>query len=89
MPNDQGKLFEAWTSPGIAERKRLSRQCAAILALLQSRERVSNAQLAEVALKYTGRISELRHAGYRIDVVASDRASGLVWYELRGKSAAI
>jgi 23S rRNA C2498 (ribose-2'-O)-methylase RlmM len=60
---------------------RLSRQCALILERLRIGT-VTNHELAAIALKYTGRISDLRAAGYRIDVIERDRVSGLVRYSL-------
>lgn len=63
---------------------RLSRQNQAVLARLQ-RGPATNRELAEIALKYTGRISELRDAGYDVVLVSEDRKTGLAVYELRGK----
>jgi hypothetical protein len=53
--------------------QRLSEQCERILALFRQRggQGVRTAELAEIALKYTGRISEIRGAGH--DVVVSER----------------
>ena len=64
-----------------AERKRLSAQCQQILERLQ-RGPVSNHALANISLKYTGRISDLRKAGYTIECYDQDRASGSSWYRL-------
>lgn len=63
------------------ERKRLSRQCDAILARLRDGD-ASNHTLSDIALKYTGRVSELRQAGYDIRVVARDFESGHTVYRL-------
>ena len=63
------------------ERRRLSRQCTDMLSRLRQ-GRVTNAELATISLKYTGRISDLRKAGYDIRCVERDRASGVSWYEL-------
>src|SRR5580698_4926077 len=52
------------------EVKRLSRQCVAILERLQ-RGPATNRELSELSLKYTGRISELRQAGYNIKVTVT------------------
>jgi hypothetical protein len=68
------------TSPPV-ERRRLSGQCMDMLRLLR-RGRVTNTALSKISLKYTGRISDLRKAGYDIRCVERDRASGLSWYEL-------
>ena len=65
-----------------AEAKRLSNQCWEILAALRH-GRQSNRALAEIALKYTGRISDLRRAGYVIECVERDHGTGLTWYELQ------
>ncbi len=70
------------TAPPV-EKGRLSRQCAEILALLFQNRRVSNKTLAGISLKYTGRISDLRKAGYDVQCVERDRTSGLSWYEVR------
>lgn len=71
------------------EAKRLSDQCQRILALfLASPERrASNRQLAAVSLKYTSRISDLRRAGFAVEVASRDHASGLVIYQLTGRAA--
>ena len=66
------------------ERTRLSRQCEDLLRLLECGP-ATNRQLAERSLKYTSRISELREAGYVIEPVSHDHATGLVTYELRGR----
>jgi len=63
------------------EVKRLSKQCAAILERLQAGD-ATNHELAQIALKYTSRISDLRAAGYQIEVASRDHDSGLVWYRL-------
>lgn len=65
----------------MSESQRLSKQCAAILARLE-RGRVSNRELASVALKYTSRVSDLRARGHNVQVVARDHESGLTWYAL-------
>lgn len=47
------------------EAPRLSRQCKAILEFLRANGgRATNAELSRIALKYTGRLSEIRQAGY-------------------------
>jgi hypothetical protein len=57
-------------------------QCNRILARLREGP-TSNSELAGIALKYTGRISELRKCGHTIVVVSRDRKTGLTWYALR------
>jgi hypothetical protein len=42
----------------------------------------SNFELAQIALKYTSRLSDLRAAGYDVRVVERDYASGLTMYRL-------
>ena len=49
-----------------ADKPRLSRQCAAILARLQQGP-ATNAELGKYALNYTARISQLREDGHVID----------------------
>lgn len=62
------------------DRPRAATQNAAILALLESRDMVSNAELAAVSLKYTGRISDLRAAGHVITIARRD--GGTRYYRL-------
>lgn len=64
------------------ETARLSRQCQQILDRLRKGQ-ASNRELAGYALKYTGRVSELREAGHDIQVVSRDRKTGLTYYALR------
>jgi hypothetical protein len=63
------------------ERPRLSRQCEAILNVLRIGPQ-PNTRLAQIALKYTSRISDIRKAGYRIKCVRRDHVLGRTWYEL-------
>lgn len=63
-----------------ADRPRLGGQNAAILALLESKPEVSNAELAGISLKYTGRISDLRAAGHAIKITR--REGGTRFYSL-------
>lgn len=63
------------------EKARLSDQCATILAWL-SQGRCRNTDLAQVSLKYTGRISDLRKKDYDIRVVERNYATGETWYAL-------
>ncbi len=67
-----------------AEKKRLSKQCQAILDRLR-RGRASNVELSQIALKYTSRISDLRKAGHNVVCVSRHRESGLTYYALRGE----
>jgi hypothetical protein len=62
-------------------RQRFSRQCEAILARLQKGP-ATNRELAQLSLKYTSRLSEIRQAGYTVDVVKHDHKTGLVTYAL-------
>ncbi len=48
------------------DKARLSAQCAAILARLR-RGSATNVELAEISLKYTSRISDLRAAGIAVE----------------------
>jgi hypothetical protein len=68
----QPTLFDAVpvlipTDPNVDQRDvpRLSRQCRVILAMLREGPQTNDA-LSRVARKYTGRVSDLRAAGYRI-----------------------
>lgn len=59
----------------IVESGKLGKQCREILAHIKGRW-ASSSELAAVALKYTSRISDLRHQGYDI----KSRSSGSWWY---------
>jgi hypothetical protein len=78
------QLSLQWATP--PEVARLSAQCRAILERLQ-RGRATNRELAEISLKYTGRVSDLRKAGHVIVCIARDRDSGITVYELRDNDA--
>ena len=60
---------------------RLTGQRAKIIERLKSGP-ASNAELTQIAMRFTARIHELRKCGYDIRIVRQDRDSGLVWYEL-------
>lgn len=60
---------------------RLGKQCAAILERLM-RGPATNRELAELSLKYTGRISDLRKSGYTIILDRHDTATGFATYRL-------
>jgi hypothetical protein len=63
------------------EKPKLSRQCRRILeAFKRGGGRATNVELSEIALKYTGRLSDLRKAGYDVRVVEKG-ARGLRVYE--------
>ncbi len=64
------------------ETPRLSRQCRQILERLQ-RGPATNKELSAIALKYTGRISDLRASGYNIEVSKRDHKTGVTVYKLR------
>ena len=68
--------------------RRLSRQCRAILTRLQQGP-ASNRDLAAICLKYTGRISDLRKAGYNVECYDQDRATGLSWYRLAARQGGV
>ena len=63
------------------ECKRLSGQSQRILARLQQGP-ASNAELAAISLKYTSRISDLRKAGYHVEVIERSRVTGWTLYQL-------
>lgn len=65
----------------LAEAPRLSNQCRLILERLKLGN-ATNRELAELSLKYTGRISDLRAAGYDIKVVERNHETGLNVYVL-------
>jgi hypothetical protein len=64
-----------------ASRPRLSRQCQVILDRLTQGE-ATNRELAQIALKYSGRVSDLRSAGYDVRVVSHDHVTGVAVYRL-------
>lgn len=67
---------------------RRSNQRDRMLALFGDGSRlVSNAQFAEISLKYSARITEMRAAGIRIEK-ESEMADGLVWYRLNPEAPA-
>jgi hypothetical protein len=70
-----------------AERPRLSRQSMAILERLE-RGPATNAELAEISIKYGARLSDCRKAGYVITLVEYDRKTGRGVYQL-GESAGV
>lgn len=63
------------------QQKRLSGQNMEILARLQ-RGRATNQELSRLALKYSGRISDLRRAGIDIRLMEHDRRTGVATYAL-------
>lgn len=83
----QRDLFERFREPlapcdphvDERDKPRLSGQCETILRLLEAGPR-TNAELAAVSLKYSGRISDLRKAGYRIE--PENLGGGLWRYQL-------
>ena len=66
------------------EKPRLSAQCQKILDRLRQGS-ATNKELAFISLKYTGRISDLRAAGYVIEVIHRDHKTGLTFYQLRSE----
>lgn len=65
----------------VPDKRRLSGQNAAILARLRQGP-ATNAELAAISLKYTSRNSDLRRAGYPVEVISRDRKTGVVVYAL-------
>ena len=63
------KFAPSQASLSFEDSEALKGQCEAILKLLKERrsQGAMNWELAEIALKYTSRISDLRKAGWRID----------------------
>ena len=66
---------------------RLENQSGKILQLLKDRgqQGAYNWELVKIALKYTGRISDLRALGHRIVCVAEDPTTGLYRYRYHGR----
>jgi hypothetical protein len=67
-----------------AERRRLSRQNAAILARLQAGP-ATRRELTDIALNVTARVSELRDAGFDVRVVERNTVTGRTVYRLVGE----
>lgn len=67
---------------GTVETPRLTNQCQKILERLQ-RGPATNKELADLSLKYTGRISDLRASGYAVEVLSRDRKTGVTIYHLK------
>lgn len=69
-----------------AERQRLSRQCVRLLNALRERPITNRAIVTELGiLNGTGRISDLRAAGYDVRIIERDHATGRVVYALRSE----
>ena len=66
----------------LAEAPRLSKQCGLILERLKQ-GRATNRELASLSMKYTSRVSDLRAAGYVVEVVERNHDTGLNVYELK------
>lgn len=64
--------------------RRLSAQCAALLARLQQGP-ATNVDLSAIAMRYSARIFDLRRQGYAIEITSRDAETGVVTYELRGE----
>lgn len=64
------------------EKKRTGNQCETILARLREGS-ATNHELAEISLKYTGRLSDLRKQGHVIECMRINRATGLSVYRLK------
>jgi ABC-type ATPase with predicted acetyltransferase domain len=67
---------------------RLENQCRKILKLLRERgnQGATNYELAQIALKYTSRVSDLRDAGYRVHCTCEDAVRGVYRYHYLGRS---
>lgn len=90
MQQQQKDLFERFREPTLprpsdrhvaqADAPRLSGQNLIILEMLRIGP-VTNGQLAEVSLKYTSRLSDLRKHGYQIK--AMNQGNGVWMYSLQ------
>lgn len=71
-------LTPAQTSLNFADQEALKGQSEAILKLLKRRRSAGalNGELAEISLKYTSRVSDLRAAGWKIHAI---REGGRSW----------
>lgn len=76
------KARPATPAEGQIEERRLGGQSLRILQRLQQGT-ATNVELAEISLKYTSRISNVRQAGYVVEVVGRDYKTGLTVYQLR------
>jgi hypothetical protein len=68
---------------------RLESQCKKILELLKARgnQGATNYELAQIALKYTSRVSDLREQGWRILSTCESMKKGVFRYHLLGRVA--
>jgi guanylate kinase len=65
----------------VREQRRLTGQSLRILERLRQGP-ATNRELAAISLKYTSRNSDLRKAGYDVQVIEHDRKTGLAVYAL-------
>lgn len=81
--------FEAGRSTDRLERERLSRHAQAIVDRLR-RGTATNDELMMVSRSrnLSARISEVRKAGFQVDCIKLERATGLAWYELKAEPPA-
>ena len=63
------------------EAKRLGGQALKIYERLQLGS-ATNVELAEISLKYTSRISDIRKAGHVVTLISHDHETGLTSYQL-------
>lgn len=66
---------------GATEAKRLSQQCAKILARLQLGP-ATNVELAQISIKYGARISDIRAAGFSVVCYERNHETGVCRYKL-------
>jgi hypothetical protein len=83
----QRTLFEPQVIPPVdphvtpEEKPRLSRQSAEILERLRQGQ-ATNRELAQIAMRYSARLHDLKHAGYSWKIVSRDYETGSVVYAL-------
>lgn len=80
--DEVGQPTRVQQSAEVAERRRLTRQCALVLARLREGP-ATNMELIPISTRFSARIFELRKIGYVIDTDCIDRAAGLTNYTLK------
>ena len=80
FPDDPAPCDPHVTEPD--EQRRLTGQNLNILLRLREGP-ATNRELAQISLKYTSRISDLRKAGYTVTIIARDKKTGHTMYSLK------
>lgn len=90
-PDPPPPLFAQPVAAGVPagrapRRDRMRSQMVRIVELFRGQREVSNRQLAAIALKYTGRMSDLRKLGYKFEITRRDMHTGECWYTMTAEA---